>query len=333
MKKADEHIENLIALYYAGEAGEEEKKELLAWVEESPDNRQYFYDSGKLWRSTGRGAAAAVDVDHEWEVLQGRLARGKAARRRSISMRRMPVRVAAAAAIFVAVALTVTLYNHMRTLSFRTAAAPASVLLPDSSHVTLNAWSVLRYPRRFRGGLRRVHLDGEAFFEVTRNETLPFVVEAAGAEVRVLGTSFNVAAYDTAATVEVVVNTGRVALSPKKDPSLTVVLEPGTRGVFDALRGAVTKTRNTDPNYLAWKTKKIVFENEELTTIVQTLNRVYHADIIITGSRLGACRVTTTFDSLSLDAVLEILRTTLDLEIVRKGDRILLKGDGCDKWP
>ncbi len=329
MKKKDEHIENLIALYYSGEAGEEDKRELLEWVEQDPENRQYFYDSGKLWRGMGYGKDTVIDVDREWEVFRRRLARNRAARARFGTLRSMPLRVAAAAAVLVVVLFGVALYNNMRSLSFKTAAVPASVLLSDSSRVYLNAWSSLKYPRRFRGKIRKVQLEGEAFFEVTHNESLPFVVEAAGAEIRVLGTSFNVMAYDTAAKVEVVVNTGRVALFPKANPDKTVVLEPGTKGVFDPGRETVLKTRNTDVNYLAWKTGKLIFENEELETIVRTLNKIYHTDIVIGNNRLKACRVTTTFDNLPLDTVLEILRTTLDLRIEKRGSRIILKGNGC----
>lgn len=331
MKKTDEHIENLIALYYSGEAGEDDKRELLAWVEQDPENRQYFFDSGKLWRAMRYGKDAVIEVDREWEVFRRRLERNRAARTRFATLHTMPLRVAAAAAVLLVIVLfSVVLYNNVRSLSFKTATVPASVILSDSSRVYLNAWSTLRYPRRFRGKARKVQLEGEAFFEVAHNESLPFIVKAADARIRVLGTSFNVMAYDTAARVEVVVNTGRVALFPKAYPDKTIVLEPGTKGIFDPDRETVLKTRNTDVNYLAWKTRKLIFENEELETIVRALNNIYHTDIVIGSDPLRACRVTTTFDDLPLDTVLEILRTTLDLRIEKNRNRIILTGEGCE---
>ena len=326
MKKVDEHIENLIALYYSGEADEQEKQELLAWVEQDPENRQYFYDAGKLWRGVAR---TEIDTEAEWRAFRDRLTRMGERRQQAFLRRRMTMRLAVAAAVLVAVVFGVTVISFLRPVSFATAGVPGEVVLPDSSRVYLNAWSTLKYPRHFSGKTRRVALSGEGYFEVTRDALHPFTVQAAGALIRVLGTSFNVMAYDTTAMVEVVVNTGRVALSPEKDHDKTVVLEPGNKGVFDPAKGKLTKTENTDVNYLAWKTRRMVFDNEALSVIVQTLNRVYHTDIVIESGGAGACRVTATFDRLSLDAVLHILESTLGLEVHKKGKKIILSGEGC----
>ena len=326
MKKVDEHIENLIALYYSGEADGQEKQELLAWVEETPENRQYFYDAGKLWRGVAR---TRIDTDAEWQAFRSRVIRSDERRQHALLRRRMTMRLAVAAAVLVAVVFGVTVIPFLRPVSFATAGVPREVVLPDSTRVYLNAWSSLKYPRHFSGEMRRVALSGEGYFEVTHDTSHPFTVQAAGAMIKVLGTSFNVMAYDTAATVEVVVNTGRVALSPEKDPGKKVVLDPGAKGIYDPAKGKLTKTENSDVNYLAWKTRRMVFENEVLSVIVQTLNKVYHTDIVIENSELGACRVTATFDRLSLDAVLHILESTLGVEVRKKGKKIILSGEGC----
>ena len=326
MKNVDEHIENLIALYYAGEADEEEKQELLVWVEADPQHRQYFYDAGKLWRGT---AAGDIDTEAEWRAFRDRISRPDERKRLALRKRRMTVRLAAAAAVLVAVIFGAIVIALLRPVSFATAELPGEVVLPDSSHVYLNAGSTLRYPRHFHGGERRVSLSGEAFFEVTHDPSRPFTVQAAGALVQVLGTSFNVRAYDMAATVQVVVKTGRVALSPRKEPERKVILLPGTKGTYDPARGALSKEENRDVNYLAWKTRRMVFDNDPLSVIVRTLNEVYHADIVIGGSGLAECRVTATFDRQPLEAVLHILQSTLGLEVRKKGEKIILLGEGC----
>ncbi len=326
MKKVDEHIENLIVLYYSGEADEQEKQELLAWVEEDAAHRQYFYDAGKLWRGT---APHDIDTEAEWHAFRERITRSEGQRLRVLRKRRMTVRLAAAAAVLVAVIFGATILSLMRPVTFATAGIPAEMVLPDSSRVYLNAGSVLKYPRRFREKVRRVALSGEAFFEVTHDASRSFEVEAAGALIRDLGTSFNVMAYDTASTVEVVVATGRVALSPRREPARSLILDPGMKGVYIPGKEKLVREENRDVNYLAWKTRRMVFDNELLTVIVQTLNKVYHTDIRIESRDLGSCRVTATFDRLPLEAVLHILSSTLGVEVRKEGEKIILTGEGC----
>ena len=99
-----------------------------------------------------------------------------------------------------------TLYNSMNTIE--TFANKAEVTLPDGTHVSLNAYTKLSYPKTFADNERKISLNGEAFFDVVRDESKPFIIDAKDAEITVLGTSFNVFARDNVKGVDVTVTSG-----------------------------------------------------------------------------------------------------------------------------
>jgi ferric-dicitrate binding protein FerR (iron transport regulator) len=129
--------------------------------------------------------------------------------------------------------------------------------------------------------------------------------------------------------VEVVLTTGKVAVYYADKPEQKVILAPGERIEFPKANADFTKTVNTDENYMAWKTKKLVFSDQPLSNIVDQLNKVYHANISVSEPNLGDCRMTATFDHQELDAVLKVVEATLDVDIHKKGNTFVISGQGC----
>ena len=112
-------------------------------------------------------------------------------------------------------------------------------------------------------------------------------------------------------------------------PSEKVILHPGEKAEFSKIAQTITKSTNEDENYMAWKTKKMVFNDEKLADIIQMLNKVYRSDIRLKNNNMADCRVTASFDNQSLDAVLNVLKATVDLNINKTGSSIELSGNGC----
>jgi ferric-dicitrate binding protein FerR (iron transport regulator) len=331
MKTLDEHTEHLIGRYLSGEASREEQEKLHQWVMASEANKMAFIEYQKVWKGMGlKGLDSWIDVDAEWDSFQ---------QRRSLSeLTSSPVRkghtryiwrISAAAASLLLMALIIWNSDLITRKTLSADTEPATFMLPDSTVVDLNAHSTLKVPRRFKKKVREVALSGEAFFQVESHQNRPFRITSQGAVLEVLGTSFNVSAYPEDDMVEVVVRTGKVALSSKNDPGQTIILESGSKGLFSKTDQSLSRSLNTDINYLSWKTRKLVFINESMESIVYSINKVYHSRIEITSEGLKSCRVTATFDRMTLDAVLRILETTLDLHIDHRDDRILLSGEGC----
>ncbi len=332
MKNIDEHIEILIARCLSGEASPAEKTELLDWMESAEEHSRHFFEMEKLWKGLGiQHQGSAIDIEKEWTVFKNKLSRGTLREKtfRIMSNRTLLIRAAAAAMLIVAVIYGIANISGMGQKSLITEAESGYVLLPDSSRVFLNAWSTLKYPKRFGKKARQVSLAGEGYFEVIHNSAHPFKVHTARVQIQVLGTSFNVSAYESNALVEVVVSTGKVAMSSEIEQDHILILDPGNKGVYTRKDGALSKSLNTNINYMAWKTRKLVFINEELETIIKTINQVYHSSIIIEDEALRSCRMTSTFDQLPLDAILNILKSTLDLELETDKEQIIIRGNGC----
>lgn len=155
------------------------------------------------------------------------------------------------------------------------------IVLADGSKVLLNAASTLTYPSSFAGKERIVQLSGEAFFDVSKNSGMPFRVMIKDAEVDVLGTRFNVKAYNDEAFSRTTLLEGSVKI---KNASKEETLNPGQQaevpytspGVAAPIR--VTNPENPDAA-LAWRNGYLVFRNDDLQTVMRTIGRCYNVEI------------------------------------------------------
>ena len=147
-----------------------------------------------------------------------------------------------------------------------------AIVLADGTRAWLNAESSLTYPVRFTGGERRVEMQGEVYFEVAPDEEHPFVVESGGVDIRVLGTSFNVASRE-----EMVVTTlveGRVALRQGED---SLVLRPNQQAIATGKGLEVREV--TARNYVLWKDGFFYFEDAPLESILDAIARWYDVEV------------------------------------------------------
>lgn len=152
------------------------------------------------------------------------------------------------------------------------------VTLEDGTEVWLNAQSQLRYPETFDGNERRVQLEGEAYFKVAKNTEKPFIVESAGQMVRVMGTEFNINAYEEDASVYTTLVNGSIALKPLNGNGGELVLTPGHQAVFDK-DDAHANVHTVDTSVVtSWRTGSFVFENQTLEQIMVILSRWYDFD-------------------------------------------------------
>ena len=331
MEKRDQNIDiELITRHISGETSTSEEKELKRWLAENPENKRLLDQFGAVWKKLGRiESVAGIDLDAEWNVLESRMAESEKVvslqpgRKRSASFYIGRISVAA----MLAVVLTVTGIYTVNRFGYKTLATmnqSKELVLPDGSAVTLNHFSSLKYPRKFTGEIRSIQLDGEGFFEVESDPDNPFVINTRDVDIKVLGTSFNVNAYSENAAVEVIVKTGEVAVTRHGEVPRTIILKPGNKGVYKKTEETLEITQEIDKNYLAWKTKSFVFEDQTLLDVSKQLSKVYQAEIIIDSDSLKDARITTTFNDQSLDAILNVLSATLDLDIRKSNGQIIL---------
>lgn len=154
-----------------------------------------------------------------------------------------------------------------------------TISLPDGTKVWLNAASSLSFPTRFSGNKREVTLTGEAYFEVAKNAAMPFTVKLNKMQVEVLGTHFNIMAYENEPVIRTTLLEGSVKLVNAKGQQL---LKPGQDGIMLASNRFVVKAANIE-QVMAWKNGTFIFDDEDLAAVSRRLSRWY--DISVTDLR------------------------------------------------
>ncbi len=332
---------DLIIRYFSGETSSDELLILRDWLAQDKANQQMFDEYNRTWQHLEKKKIEdTIHIDDEWQKFQSRIASESDADPKIIKLhpdlkptRKSYLSLMKYAAVFVVVALSsIFLFRYMYRPQEKVITASnqtVQTMLADSSDITLGIGSTITYPEKFKIDKRRVKLSGEAYFNVKHIETQPFVVSAGDVRVEVLGTSFYVNTNAVNNNVEVVLTSGKVAVYYKDNPNERTVLNPGEKALASLVSKKIIKTKNDDENYMAWKTKKIVFTDDPLNIVVPILNKVYRSDIKLTTNSIADCRITATFDAQSLDAVLNVLKETLDLNVSRKGNTIEISGNAC----
>lgn len=194
------------------------------------------------------------------------------------------------------------------------------VVLPDGTHVWLNAASTLRFPSVFSAAERKVELKGEAYFEVARNKQKPFKVAVNNMGIEVLGTHFNVNAYDDEAQIKTTLLEGSVRLSAGNNHQM---LKPGQQ----ARLGKQSEFSIAEVNVeeaIAWKKGYFIFDNENIESIMRKVSRWYDVDVTYQGKmdqgRYGG--TVSRFDS--VEGVLKSLELTGSVHFRMEGRRIVV---------
>lgn len=198
----------------------------------------------------------------------------------------------------------------------------ATIELPDGSQVILNSSSRLSYFTDFSSRERRVSLDGEAYFKVSRDLKHPFIVQAGGLEVKVLGTSFNVAAYQDDESITIVLLEGKVNVYAHE---LSRSMTPGDKIEYDKKSNKMFSTRVAPNDYIEWTKGNLYFEKESLKNIMMTLSRIYDVKIIFDSDQLSNERFTGTIPTGGIQNALNILMLVSHFSYETEGSTIVLK--------
>ncbi|MEG1545137.1 MAG: FecR domain-containing protein [Tannerellaceae bacterium] len=199
----------------------------------------------------------------------------------------------------------------------------ASLTLSDGTKVWLNSQSKLTYPTRFSENDRNVKLEGEAFFEVTHNGRVPFIVHSSLMDIKVLGTRFNVKVY-TNEVAFVTLAEGKVEIATT-DNENKLTLKPHEQASYSK-EGGLNLVKQVDTEAItSWTDGEMCFVNRRLDEIVKDLERHFEVKITIRDSRLAAELFSCRFkESTSINQVLNLLKETRNLDYSTNGNIILL---------
>lgn len=210
------------------------------------------------------------------------------------------------------------------------------VLLPDGSKVTLNQGSRLSYDPTFNQTRREVTLTGEAFFEVKRDETRPFVVYTGDLVTEVLGTSFWVKQNRRGKSVEVSVREGKVSVYAEARQSEGVhngvIITQNQRVLFDAATQRIVAGIVETPVPLELSAEApptLVFQETSFEKVLAELSRLYGIEFVISNPAVKDCRITADLHDLSMFTQLDLVCKSVGATYDKRGIVVFVNGDGC----
>lgn len=335
MTQQSTHIDDLIVRFFTEDLTADEQLELSRWKAASPDNRAYFARLEDIWLSVS--VAEGNRKYHKDEAYAGFLKRKAAAEtRRPMSGRGRWSRLKYAAVGLLAVGLFSYLsYNSgkqgvMSAFADITVEAPmgstTKMSLPDGTRVWLNAGSVVSYSQGFGVDNRDVTLTGEGYFEVQKNEQLPFIVSSSTISVRVLGTKFNFRDYASDEQAVVDLAEGSVQLHVADESAdRNYRLRPNQRGVFSKASKSMSIENCMAVNARQWTDGELMLNGKSMKEIAAELSRCYNVAVDIRNPKVEDLHFYGTFArrEQNLTDVLDALAATGNISYKRLSDRLV----------
>ncbi len=315
----EEKYLSLIHKKLSGGINTSEQIELNKWLDEDKVNQKISEEYELIWKLTETVENNFdVDIDHGFNQLQKRIKSESTNTVKTTSkvvpMRRRLLQVAAALALLLSVGFLFNLYNstdlETNWVTITTGEnEKKSVTLADGTIVSINQNSKFKYPESFVAKSRSVQLVGEAFFEVARDEALPFIIDTDKTQITVLGTTFNVREYASELMTEVIVKTGKVKFSPKNNNE-AVQLTAFKKGVYFHTDRKLKAATLVHLNDLAWHSGEIKFQRTSLKEVLQILKRQLNCTIEVENKQLLSCKYNGNFSNLKLDQIANAISTS-----------------------
>ena len=316
-------INNLIARFLANKATKEEWGNLETWKTESQDNLGDLLEMQSIWQdAVDLRGYKDFDSSSAWDSINGKLDDDSIDS--DIPKRRQIISLKWVAGIAAAVAITLVALNITSTdseLSFNSVASNNSienVRLVDGSNIVLNKNTKLNYASDFDNN-RTVILDGEAYFDVARDESKPFTITTDCANITVLGTSFNIEEKD--GYVNVLVTSGSVSVNSGDEE---VLLKKDDMVKCDCR--TIKKVNRPGNNYLSWKNNKLEFNETPLDMAVADIARHYNVNISFSDeSQSRKLPVTDVFEGGNIETVIEGIALITGIKYFVEGNKYIIQ--------
>ena len=333
MYSVNDKYEALIMSYLDGHCTAEEAHELLLWVAESEENRLCFNalkDQYEVWNLTDFAMPELDEADVE-AALDAVNAKIDAIEEAETNVVQMPwlrrnyryvsgVAAAFLIALFVGFLVRNNPFNSTVTYAYN-GQNESSYVLPDGTSVNFNSEGTISYPEHFTKSERSIDFEGVAYFDVAKDEAHPFVLHCNNMNVEVLGTSFLLNADKNAERYTVDLYTGKVkmtAFDEKGNVLSLVEVNPGERGVWNASSSEMKTMNYSEVKEDELLTEHVlVFNNENLSKIVEALEYIYKVEIDL-GESCASKKLTARFsDDESIDEVLETIALVSEVTVTK----------------
>ncbi len=317
--------EEILIRFIEGTSTEDEVTLIQEWRKQSPDNEKRLEDIYITIKAVNvLQFKHSLDQEKSFLEFKDQIKR----RKKGITIKKYFSILQKVAAILFFPVLLITLFvlhNNLNEPSLYATISTnpgmtTSFTLSDGTKVWLNTNSKLKYPTKFSGKIREVELDGQAYFEVTRNEKHPFIVKAAhNYNVEVLGTKFGVLAYQSDDEIETTLIKGSVRINLTKDDKTVFsrLLKPCQKAVYNKNDDDNLKISNVNPKYdIAWINGEILFNKHDMQHVIDVLSRQFNVTFCVKDSDVLNSRITGKFTNEQLPQILECLEIASGLDFI-----------------
>ncbi|NLR81096.1 FecR family protein [Chitinophaga eiseniae] len=306
----NDHLKQLIRQGFNGSLPPDGRQELRDLLAQTDDAVLEDVLSG-IWMEYEGSVPVKMDIDELMKGLQVTPAR--------TSSRTLRLALRIAASILLPLLLGTSIFYYVKERKWASLAASTiniesknggktNIMLPDGSLVALRSGTALSYPASFGSDKRTVSVKGEAYFEVAKNEEVPFYVVTDLLTIEVLGTTFNVNAYDGADSVATSLVEGAVRLTTHEATPRTVILQPNEKAVYHKTSKKLSISRIDAVQEAAWTRDVLVFKSAKFPDVMKKLEQQYHVTIKMEGDRYNNDTFTGTFGEENIDAILSALK-------------------------
>lgn len=324
----------LLARYLAGECSPAEETQVAAWVRSDPEHADLVRSLEILWDSP-EARLQVTATERLWQKTASRAGIGvRREKRRGFRFWRL---LPYAAALLAAVVIPLTVRHLTRSPSLDFASSELTrimvergeqkhLTLSDGTRVTLDAGSSFAHPQDFQGEYREVYLEGEGLFQVPADPGRPFLIHAHDALVQVVGTRFNVRAWEGNEKVEVAVSEGRVTLrSDKDDPQSAVLVDAGQMSYLSEGKPPAEPRSIDVDKYLGWLNKEAHFQDVPLREILSQLERWYDLRFVLRDNSIAGEHLTVSIEKRPVGEILTLLAALTGQEYEMRGNMVILR--------
>lgn len=324
-------INEIIIRYLNASATQEEKVYLLQWLKESENNRSDFVETRDLWLACDVVSDNELEVEIALEKFKSRIL--SESKRISVLRERSTIfykQVAAACLLLIGIGSWFALRSHFGTQALMVKnqlitadGSKGRFELPDGTIVWLNGNSSLTYLDSFTDGKRDVTLNGEAYFEVTKNKNSPFSIQLGDLAIQVLGTKFNVSNYGTDREIKTALLSGSIKITGTalnkevilKPDQLFTYSKQSNKGSVDSVEAQL---------YANWIKDKLIFDHEKLSDILICLEGWYGVTFNCNKSFAETTRMSFTVRGESIDEILSAMEMIVPIKYDKKGNEVTI---------
>lgn len=318
----------LITRYLSNQTTTEENELLADWIAKSVEHEQIFEDIKFVWM-------ASKPVDNP-SVSSTLLKLKEKIREDKVNKPGKLIRISKWHAIAASVISVLVIsgicykYNYSKApalnylLQTTAVGQKKTLMLEDGTKVCLAPQSSLKYPGKFNANRRFVELQGEAYFEVSKNPHRPFIVHTSALNVQVLGTHFNVNSYTVENSSTVSLLEGKVKVTLTGDDPEAYLLKPGQELSVNHLNHQVYQHALDSASVVGWMTNTMVFKNEKLAEVAKKIDQMYGVRVVFADQATADIRLYATFKNDSLKSVMETIKATGHIDYSIEGNKVYI---------